>query len=149
MDAVGGAECGAHHAGDALDAAALVAVEAVDAAEVAGLKAADLGREVLAADFGILHRSVGAAGAEGGDEVAEGGAEALDDFGEVGGLGAGHHRGFHHDEIFGLDRHKPSISPWHRASARWVWQNIARKGDATKAKAHRPEGRCHGDTGVC
>ncbi len=86
MDAVGGADCGAHHAGDAADSAGGVAVEAVDASEVAGVHAALFDGHVVSALVGVLHCSGGSSLAEAGEEVAHGCCEACECCGEVDGF---------------------------------------------------------------
>jgi len=86
VDAVGGADCGAHHAGDAADSAGGVAVEAVDASEVAEVHAALFDGHVFSALFGVLHGSGGSSLAEAGEEVAHGCCEACECCGEVDGF---------------------------------------------------------------
>jgi len=90
MNAVGGADGGAHHAGDAFNSACGVFVETVDSTEVAVFDAALFDREMLAAFFGVLHGVAGSALAEGGEEVPEGGAEATEDGGKVDGFHGSH-----------------------------------------------------------
>ncbi len=142
VDAVGGADGRAHHAGDALDAAGLVAVEAVDAAEVGGFHAAVFDGDVLAALFGVLDGAGGGALVPAGEEVADGGGEPSDDFREVEALGGGHLWDVAEEDVFVADGHGVIVAWWAGVlgsadggvfGVLWYSRMVGRKGDFTMA----------------
>ncbi len=105
MNAVGGADGGAHHAGDAFDASGAVAVESMHTSEVGGLYSALFGGIVLSALFGVLKGSAGASLSEGGEEMPHRCAKSLDDTRDIHGLGGGHWGRGDRDDVFFFDGH--------------------------------------------
>jgi len=105
VNALGGADCGAHHAGHTLHSAGFIAVKPMHASKVGGMQAAIFHLHVLAAFFGILHRPAGFALAERGEKVTQRGPEPLNNVWEVDGLNRRHWLGVDVDQVFVADRH--------------------------------------------